>query len=70
MSKAVKSQDPVILVRCLRCQHRGAIPERELVRFGLKPDAPIAQFVKRLRCRKCGSASVLATRSQSKTAVA
>jgi hypothetical protein len=52
------------------CQHRGFVSERELVRFGIKPGTPVAQFVKRLRCRKCGSGSVMAQRSASKTAVA
>ena len=33
-----------------------------LKRFGLKPDAPIASFVKRLRCTKCGGGSVMAER--------
>src|SRR5271167_459650 len=32
------------------------------------PGAPIASFVKRLRCRKCGSASVICKRSPSKAA--
>jgi hypothetical protein len=32
---------------------------RRLERSGIKPDAPIAAFVKRLRCSKCGSASVM-----------
>jgi hypothetical protein len=70
MSKVVNSPRPVILVQCLTYQHRGFISDRELVRFGLKPGAPVAQFVKRLRCRKCGSGSVMARRSHSKTAVA
>jgi hypothetical protein len=70
MRNAVNSPRPVILVQCLSCQHRGFVSERELVRFGIKPGAPVAQFVKRLRCRKCGSGSVMATRSTSKTAVA
>jgi hypothetical protein len=70
MSKVLNSPRSIILVQCLTCQHRGFISERELVRFGLKPGAPVAQFVKRLRCRKCGSHSVMARRSQSKNAVA
>jgi hypothetical protein len=32
------------------------------VRRGIKADAPIASFIKRLRCRKCGSKSVRAER--------
>ena len=64
MRDVVKSTRSVIVVRCLSCQHRGVIAERDLVRFGLKEGAPIAQFVKRLRCRKCGSGSVLAKKSR------
>jgi hypothetical protein len=70
MRDVVKSTRSVIVVRCLSCQHRGIIAEHELVRFGLNPGAPIARFVKRLRCRKCGSGSVTATRSHSRNAVA
>jgi phage FluMu protein Com len=47
-----------IRVECLRCRHIGSLTEPELVRRGIKPDAPIVSFVKRLRCRKCGSQSV------------
>jgi catechol 2,3-dioxygenase-like lactoylglutathione lyase family enzyme len=57
----------IIVVRCLSCQHRGVIAEGDLVRFGIKPGAPVAQFVKRLRCRKCGSGSVMAQRTTSKS---
>jgi hypothetical protein len=32
------------------------------MRFGLKLDAPITAFVKRLRCSECGSGSVMAKR--------
>lgn len=66
---SVRSQS-VVVVKCLSCRHKAVLTERDLVRFGVKRGAPIAQFVKRLRCRQCGSASVMATRSQSKTAVA
>ena len=51
-----------ISVRCMRCQHRSSIDATALARFGLKADAPIATFVKRLRCSKCGSGSVIAQR--------
>lgn len=51
-----------VKVECLRCRHVGYITARELVLRGLKPDASIASFVKRLRCRKCGSQSVRAER--------
>ena len=51
-----------IVVRCLRCRHEGLLSEQSLVSFGLKQDAPIIAFVKRLRCSKCGSGSVMAQR--------
>jgi hypothetical protein len=66
MRNLVKSPRWVIVVRCLTCQHRGVIAEDDLVRFGIKPGAPVAQFVKRLRCRKCGSGSVMAQRTTPK----
>jgi hypothetical protein len=44
----VNSAPPVILVQCLTCQHRGVISERELVRYRLKPGAPLAQFAKKI----------------------
>lgn len=59
-----------VIVKCLSCSHKAMLTERDLGRFGVKRGAPIAQFVKRLRCRQCGSASVMATRSQAKSAVA
>jgi hypothetical protein len=46
----------------LRCRHVGRLTEPDLARRGIKPGAPIASFVKRLRCRKCGSQSVRAER--------
>ena len=67
MRNAVNRPRAVILVQCLSCQHRGFVSERELVRFGIKPGTPVAQFVKRLRCRKCGSGSVMAQRTTSKS---
>jgi ribosomal protein S27AE len=51
-----------ISVRCMSCQHRSSIDATALARFELKADAPIATFVKRLRCSKCGSGSVIAQR--------
>src|SRR5262249_31686862 len=65
--KVLNNPRPFIVVRCLPCQHRGFVSERELVRFGIKPGTPVAQFVKRLRCRKCGSGSVMAQRTTSKS---
>jgi hypothetical protein len=38
------------MVECLRCRHIGRIAELELIRCGIKPNAPIASFIKRLRC--------------------
>jgi hypothetical protein len=63
----VKSPRWVIAVRCLSCRHRGVIAESDLPRFGIRPGAPVAQFVKRLRCRKCGSSSVMAQRTTAKS---
>jgi hypothetical protein len=51
-----------IRIECLRCRHVGSLTEPELIQRGIKPDAPIVSFVKRLRCRKCGSGSVRAER--------
>jgi len=51
-----------ISVECLRCGHRGELRESDLPSFGEKPDAPIAAFIKRLTCHKCGSHSVRAYR--------
>jgi hypothetical protein len=51
-----------IVVQCLRCRHVGRVAESDLTRRGIKPNAPIASFVKRLRCVKCGSHSVCAKR--------
>ena len=48
----------MVVVRCLRCRHEATLSDQALVRFGLKPDAPISTFVKRLRCHECGSGSV------------
>jgi hypothetical protein len=52
----------VILLRCLSCRHEGILDDAALARFGANSTAPIASFVKRLRCTKCGSASVVANR--------
>jgi phage FluMu protein Com len=51
-----------IKVECLRCRHVGRITERELERMDIKSGAPIASFIKRLRCCQCGSQSVRAER--------
>ena len=52
----------VILVRCLRCRHEGILDDAALAGFGVNSTAPIASFVKRLRCTSCGSASVMVSR--------
>jgi phage FluMu protein Com len=57
-----------VKVQCLRCRHVGRITDVELSRRGIKRDAPIASFIKRLRCRKCGSQSVRATRADDRKA--
>jgi hypothetical protein len=38
--------------------------DETLSRFAIAPTTPIAAFVKRLRCGRCGSQSVLATRRE------
>jgi ribosomal protein L37E len=57
-----KSPELVVHVRCLRCRHKSLLSNKDLADFDLPPEAPIASFVKRLRCRQCGSGSVLANR--------
>ena len=52
-----------IVVRCLHCRHEAVLTSTELVAHGVKPDSPIAGFVRRLKCSQCGSGSVLAKRS-------
>jgi ribosomal protein S27AE len=51
-----------VRVQCLRCGHFSVLTPDTLSHLAIAPDTPIAAFVKRLRCRKCGSQSVLATR--------
>jgi hypothetical protein len=53
----------VLVVRCLRCGHEAKLSARVLNGFGLKADAPISAFVKRLRCSECGGGSVMAKRT-------
>ena len=55
-------RDRAIVVTCMRCKHEGILLERDLSRFGLAPGASIVSFVKRLRCTRCGTRSVMATR--------
>ena len=51
-----------VRVQCLRCNHVGVLTAETLSRLAITSSTPIAAFVKRLRCRRCGSHSVLATR--------
>jgi hypothetical protein len=60
MSNAVEL---VVQVTCLNCCHKSLLGGQELAYFGIKPDSPVASFVKRLRCTKCGSGSVMANRT-------
>jgi ribosomal protein S27AE len=53
----------LVVVRCLHCRHEGSLSGPALARFGVDADAPIAAYVKRLRCSKCGSSSVMAKRT-------
>jgi hypothetical protein len=55
-----------VRVQCLRCGHFSVLTPDMLSRLAIGPNTPIAAFVKRLRCRKCGSQSVLATRIRPK----
>jgi hypothetical protein len=48
MRNIVKRPLWVIVVRCLSYHHRGVIAEGDLVRFGVKPGAPVAQFVEEM----------------------
>jgi hypothetical protein len=51
-----------VMVECLKCGHVGfLVPKHCRVRAF----TPIAAFIKRLRCRRCGSQSVLATQQGS-----
>jgi DNA-directed RNA polymerase subunit RPC12/RpoP len=62
MQAMSKTIELVVHVRCLHCRHKSLLSNKELADFGILPEAPIASFVKRLRCKKCGSGSVLANR--------
>lgn len=57
-----KAGGTTIVVHCLHCRHEAVLTAAELLAHGVKPDAPIAGFVRRLRCTHCGSGSVLAKR--------
>jgi hypothetical protein len=47
--------EPDVVVECLTCGHSGVLTRETLSRFSIGPNTPIAAFVKRLRCRRCGS---------------
>jgi hypothetical protein len=51
-----------VVVRCLHCRHEAVLSAGDLAAHGVKPDSPIAGFVRRLKCSRCGSGSVLAKR--------
>jgi ribosomal protein S27AE len=52
-----------VRLQCLRCGHFSVLTAHMLSHLAISPNTPIAAFVKRLRCRKCGNQSVLATRN-------
>ncbi len=66
----MRQADLVVMVRCLHCAHKSILSNEALTRFGIKPDAPIAGFVKRLRCSRCGSGSIMASRVSTNEAAA
>jgi pimeloyl-ACP methyl ester carboxylesterase len=47
--------EPNVVVECLTCGHIGVLTREALSRFSIQANRPIAAFVKRLRCRRCGS---------------
>jgi hypothetical protein len=50
-----------VTVECLKGRHVGFLSPIALSRAGLAPSAPIAAFVKRLRCHRCGRSQGSAT---------
>ena len=58
----MKAVELVVHVRGLHCHHKSLLSNKDLADFGIPPGAPIASFVKRLRCKECGSGSLLANR--------
>jgi hypothetical protein len=65
MPKQVLRDEPAVTVEFLRCRHVGVLTVEALSRLAITQRTPIAAFVGRLRCRKCGSRSVRATRKPS-----
>lgn len=66
----MKAAELVVQVRCLVCRHKSILSNQALASLAIKSDAPIAAFVKRLRCSKCGSGSVVANRIATNEAAA
>src|ERR1700733_3969114 len=62
MPAVKKPVEFVVQVRCLQCRHMSFLRELDLTEFDIAANAPIAAFVKRLRCTKCRSGSVMANR--------
>jgi DNA-directed RNA polymerase subunit RPC12/RpoP len=58
----MRALEKSVRVQCLRCGHFNVLAPDVLARLAIGPNTPIAAFVRRLSCRKCGSKSVLATR--------
>lgn len=58
----MKAAELLVQVRCLHCRHKSVLSNEDLAAFGIKPGAPIATFVRRLRCSACGRGSVMANR--------
>jgi ribosomal protein S27AE len=51
-----------LTVECPKCGRVGFLSSKALSRAAVAPGTPIAAFVKRLRCRRCGNQSVLGGR--------
>jgi DNA-directed RNA polymerase subunit RPC12/RpoP len=62
-SRTARPATGAVCIECLHCGHRGVISERALGAHGLAADAPIAAFIKRLTCERCGHRSVKAFRT-------
>jgi hypothetical protein len=62
MSERALRAEPAVTIECLSCRHVGVLTRAALSRLAITLGTPIAAFVKRLRCSKCGSRIVLATR--------
>jgi hypothetical protein len=53
----------VVQVRCVQYRHKRFLSDQDLIEFGIAENDPIVAFVKHLRCTKCGSGSVVASRA-------